>query len=78
MSKNNGSPKAILLAGAPTLNFTVYHRARFLVGDPTAFIELQWADGRRESLYIVRDIEMQRARKHARADQIACPADYAP
>jgi Xaa-Pro aminopeptidase len=29
-------------------------------------------------MFIVRDIEMQRARQHARADRISCPADHAP
>jgi Xaa-Pro aminopeptidase len=71
-------PTAILMAGAPAVNYTVYHRARFLVGDPTAFIEVRWPDGRAETLYIVRDIEMERARKQARADRIACPADFTP
>ena len=35
-------------------------------------------DGRTESIFILRDIEMERARRHARADQVQCPADFAP
>src|SRR5690606_17771148 len=29
-------------------------------------------------LLIVRDIEMQRAKREARADRVACPADFVP
>jgi Xaa-Pro aminopeptidase len=78
MSGSSDRPVAVLMAGAPAANNALYHRVRFLVGDPTAFIELHWPDGRREATFILRDIEMQRARRHAQADQIACPADFAP
>ncbi|MCA9285279.1 MAG: aminopeptidase P family protein [Phycisphaerales bacterium] len=67
-----------LLAGIPATNFALYHRVRFAVGDPTALIELPGENGRKESIFIVRDIEMDRAREHARADRIACAADFAP
>ncbi|MEC9002246.1 MAG: M24 family metallopeptidase [Planctomycetota bacterium] len=69
---------AILMAGIPTTNLSLYHRIRFLVGDPAALIELPTAEGTRPSTLILRDIEMQRAGKNARVDQVACPADYAP
>ncbi|MCA9147870.1 MAG: aminopeptidase P family protein [Planctomycetales bacterium] len=69
---------ATLMAGIPATNAALYHRLRFLVGDPTALIDLQLEDGNRHRIFILRDIEMDRARKHARADQVACPADYAP
>ena len=29
-------------------------------------------------MFIVRDIEMQRAKQHARADRVTCPADHTP
>ena len=63
-----------VMAGIPAVNRTLYHRLRFLVGDPAACID--FADGR--STLILRDIEMQRARQHARVDQVACPRDYEP
>jgi Xaa-Pro aminopeptidase len=66
------------MGGVPALNAALYHRTRFLVGDPTAFIELVEADGGATTILILRDIELQRARHHARADQVACPADYIP
>lgn len=69
--------QATMIAGIPAHNMALYHRIRFLVGDPAAWIELVEGD-RRESTLILRDIEMGRARLHARADHIACPAQYAP
>lgn len=51
---------------------------RFLVGDPTVYIELNEGESEHSSTLILRDIEMERARQHARADHIACPADFAP
>ncbi|MDP6444331.1 MAG: M24 family metallopeptidase, partial [Pirellulaceae bacterium] len=68
---------AVVMAGIPATNFALYHRLRFLVGDPTALIELPEGDGVSRTL-LLRDIEMERARKHARVDRVGCPADYAP
>lgn len=62
------------MAGIPAINASLYHRIRFKVGDPVAYIDL----GDDKSLLILRDIEMARARQHARATDVACPADYAP
>lgn len=69
---------AIVMAGIPQTNASLYRRIRFLVGDPTALIEFHHADGRRQSLLILRDIEMARARQHAHVDRVACPADFTP
>ena len=69
--------RATIMAGVPALNMALYHRIRFLVGDPAVLIELP-QDGSVVSTLILRDIEMDRARLKARADQVACPADYAP
>lgn len=77
---------AIVMAGIPATNRSLYHAIRFNVGDPAALIINA---GRPASagldapqsphrLLILRDIEMDRARQHAAADQIACPADFAP
>lgn len=66
-----------VLAGIPSLNNALYWRIRFLVGDPTAFVIVH-DGGRVESTLIIRDIEMERARKHARADRVSCPADWTP
>ncbi len=69
--------RARVLAGVPALNCALYWRIRFSVGDPAALVELP-RDGRSHSILILRNIEMERARAHARADQIACPADFTP
>lgn len=65
--------RATILAGIPATNLSLYRKIRFVVGDPTALIEL---DGK--STLILRDIEMDRARANSRADAVACPADYTP
>lgn len=70
-------PTAILLAGVPSENPALYHRVRFAVGDPAAWISLPGSSGA-QSVFIVRDIELQRAKASAHASQIACPADFAP
>ncbi|MFG0292020.1 MAG: M24 family metallopeptidase [Phycisphaerales bacterium JB050] len=70
---------ATLIAGIPATNRSLYHRIHFLAGDPAATIDLP-ADhpslpGR---TLIIRDIEMDRARAHAKAARVVCPADYTP
>lgn len=68
---------AKICAGIPAMNNTLLWRIQFSVGDPVAYLELP-NSGSPRSLLILRDIEMQRAKKHAQADEIGCPADYAP
>lgn len=63
-----------IIAGIPAHNLGFYRRIRFSVGDPAALITL--ADG--SSTLIIRDIEMDRAKKHARADRVMSPADFTP
>ncbi len=72
------STTAWLMAGIPATNATLYHRIRFLVGDPTAYLVTVDEQGKMHRTLILRDIEMGRARQHARADQVACPADFTP
>ena len=68
------SKRTTVLAGHSSTNATLFHRCRFLVGDSSVAID--FADG--TSTYLVRDIEMDRARKAVRADRIACAADFTP
>lgn len=68
---------AVVLAGIPAENLTLFHRVRFSVGDPAAWIEVD-SDGRKESTFIVRDIELARARDVVKANRFGCPADFAP
>lgn len=74
----NNSDRTVVMAGIPAGNAALYHQIRFLVGDPTAFIQFGNAQGSGERLLILRDIEMQRAKQKARVDQVHCPADFAP
>ncbi|MEE2907477.1 MAG: M24 family metallopeptidase [Planctomycetota bacterium] len=71
------STTAIVMAGIPAVNKSLYQAMQFNVGDPAALIRLPDTAGERR-LLIIRDIEMERARQHAAADDIACPADFAP
>ncbi len=64
---------AHVMAGIPAINRSLYRSVRFLVGDPVAIADV----GGRRTL-ILRDIEMERARRHARADVVACPRDFEP
>jgi len=80
MSESQRPPaeKATIMAGIPEINSSLYWRIRFSVGDPVALIDLPKGPSGKESVLILRDIEMARAREQARADRVACPADYAP
>ncbi|MGA1224575.1 MAG: M24 family metallopeptidase [Phycisphaerales bacterium] len=69
---------ASVMAGVPATNLSLYRAIRFKVGDPAALIELPAVAGGTERLLIIRDIEMERARRHARADRVHCPADFEP
>jgi len=65
------------MAGIPALNAGLYRKIRFLVGDPVAWIEvLQGSNS--ESTLILRDIEMDRARRVANATRVASPSEFTP
>lgn len=71
------SKTATLLAGIPSENPAFYHRVRFAVGDPAAWLAFD-IDGLKRTEFIVRDIEKDRAIKQVKADLVSCPADYEP
>ena len=73
-----GNDEAIVMAGVPASNMLLFHRIRFRVGDPVAIMEWGAGRDRRTRTLILRDIEMDRARAHARADAFACPRDFEP
>lgn len=70
--------EARMMAGIPTLNAGLYRTIRFLVGDPVVYLQVTEPGQAMQSTLILRDIEMDRARKFARAEFVACPAEYAP
>ena len=57
-----------------THNLSLFHRTRF--APPDASVIIDFADG--TSTYLVRDIEMERARGAVRADRVCCAADFTP
>ena len=69
---------ARLIAGIPATNKTLFHAVRFNVGDPAACVEFIRDGKPPHRVFICRDIEMGRARQHARADAVACPRDFEP
>lgn len=68
---------ARIAAGIPGVHSSLYWRIRFSVCDQVVLLELPTPTGS-ESVLILRDIEMERARQLARVDRVACPADYTP
>ena len=71
------SKTAIVMAGIPAVNKSLYQAMQFNVGDPAALIRFV-SDETERRLLIIRDIEMVRAREQAAADSVACPADFSP
>ncbi|MGA1045784.1 MAG: M24 family metallopeptidase [Phycisphaerales bacterium] len=72
----DASSLPIVFAGIPAKNLALYHRVRFAVGDPAALLEMPGTPPRRT--FLVRDIELERARRDARADEAFCPRDFEP
>lgn len=70
----NDQKRTTILAGIASTNATLFHRIRFIAPDSCVIID--FSDG--SSLLLVRDIEMDRARKHARVDKVGCAADFTP
>jgi len=66
------------MAGVPAINSALYRKIRFSVPDPAVLLELPTDNANFQTLLILRDIELERARQHARVDKVACPADFTP
>jgi len=67
------APLPVIFAGIPDKNPSLFRRVSVALGDPAAWIEF---DGK--GVALVRDIEMDRVRRHSAADQVVCPMDYEP
>ncbi|HJN71049.1 MAG: aminopeptidase P family protein [Phycisphaerae bacterium] len=65
---------ARVMAGNPQVNKSLYRAIRFMVHDAAIAIDLP--DGTRT--LILREIEMDRAKKHARADHVFGYSDFTP
>ena len=77
MNSSSAPTLARIAAGIPEVHSSLYWRIRFSVGDQVVLLELPTATGS-ESILILRDIEMDRARQHARVDRVACPSHFMP
>jgi len=66
--------KATVMAGIPEKNLSLFHRVRFMMGDPAAVADLP--SGR--SVFICRDIELHRARATAKVDEAYGPGEFTP
>ncbi|MEZ6087760.1 MAG: hypothetical protein R3C05_07005 [Pirellulaceae bacterium] len=65
--------QAILLAGIPAENASLFHRLPMAVGDPAAWIRVD-----DETTVIARDIEVARIRQRVDASKVASPQDFRP
>ena len=65
---------AKVMAGNPMSNKSLYRAIRFMVHDASIFIQLEC--GKR--LLILREIEVDRARKHANVDEVYGYSDFTP
>ena len=67
-------------AGVPAHSMALFHRIRFSVGDPAALVVVEGLHGATAPMriLILRDIEVDRATKSARADRVFSPADFTP
>jgi len=66
--------QATIFAGIPAANPALFRRARIAAGDPAAWIEARGG----ESTLIIRDIEVERARRASRATIVRSPRDFTP
>lgn len=70
--------QASIVAGVPNINMAVYHLIRFVAGDPAARISIPPGRPGAGVTLILRDIEVDRARKMVKADRVAAYAEFAP
>ncbi len=78
MPDTNTPSSPFLIAGIPAKNLALYHQIRFLAGDPAALIVIPEGVSGGGRHLLIRDIEADRAKAHARADHVHIPADFAP
>lgn len=64
-------------AGVPTILKAIYHAVRFAAHDPVIVIDLPGAS-RMERVVILRDVELERAKRTVRADALHVYADFTP
>lgn len=70
--------RSTIRAGIPLNNSSLYHCVPFAVGDPVVFLEIVSETEAKETVCIVRDVELDRALETVKADRIMVPADFTP
>ncbi len=76
-----GPPTRVTVcAGVPEKSMALFHKIRFSVGDPAALVTVEGLHGSATPMriLIVRDIEVDRAKRSARTDHVRCPGDFTP
>ena len=73
----SNSANAIMMAGCPDINDTIYHRIRHWVPDTVVYLQIANQSVTERTL-ILRDIEMERARGLQSIDVVSCPAEFEP
>jgi Xaa-Pro aminopeptidase len=68
--------QAVLIAGIPDANMTLFHRVRFLTGDPAAWLYVEDSEAKTsETYFVVRDIEVDRAKTSSSANVVYAPKE---
>lgn len=78
MTAKTAENRAHIWGGVPAHNLWLLHRTRFVVGDPVAYISIPTANGTPETFFILREIELDRAKKHANATHVHGYSDFTP
>lgn len=75
---NQDAARPTIWGGVPAHNPWLLHKTRFEVGDPVAYISIPSAAGKPETCFILREIELERAKKSAAAMHVHGYSEFAP
>ncbi len=78
MTTKPHAARPTIWGGVPAHNPWLLHRTRFVVGDPVAYISLPNGANKPESFFILREIELERAKKSANATHVHAYSDFTP
>lgn len=78
MTTAHSEGRACIWGGVPAHNLWLLHKTRFQVGDPVAYIAIPNAAGKTETFFILREIELDRAKKTANATNVHGYSDFTP
>ncbi|MGD9692798.1 MAG: M24 family metallopeptidase [Phycisphaerales bacterium] len=78
MTTNSADKKAYIWGGVPAHNPWLLHKTRFVVGDPVAYLSIPNGAAKPETFFILREIELDRAKKQADATHVHGYSDFTP